>query len=66
MCIQGIHWEILYILQGISPKSFEDLATRTHDIELSMSTAWKGMNFVHDPRKGRASTSPRDIANLCP
>jgi len=36
MCAQGMDWDILYALQVNKPKAFQELATRAHDIELTI------------------------------
>ncbi|KAL2457319.1 Uncharacterized protein Adt_46411 [Abeliophyllum distichum] len=37
MCVQGMHWRILYNLQANMPHSFKELVTRAHDLEIQIT-----------------------------
>ena len=44
MCTQGMEWDILYALQVNKPKTFQELATRAHDMEVTIAYYGKQLN----------------------
>ena len=59
MCIQEMNWVISYILQGIKPKTFEELATHAHYMELSIVSNGHQDLPVQEPCNGRERQDTR-------
>lgn len=68
MCIQRMYWELLYILEGIKPRTLEELVTRAHDMEISIVT-FKGKDLMHidqcnemkEVKKSKKSSKGKDV-----
>ncbi|KAA0032132.1 retrotransposon gag protein [Cucumis melo var. makuwa] len=56
MCTQGMHWGLLYILQGIKPRTFEELATRAYNMELSIASRGSKDFPIYEVKKDRKET----------
>lgn len=51
ICTQDMHYGLLYILQGIKPRTFEELETRAHDMELSIANRQNNDLLAKDVKK---------------
>ncbi|KAL9233128.1 hypothetical protein vseg_008162 [Gypsophila vaccaria] len=70
MCINRMDWDLLYILNGIKPRSFQELSTRAHNMEItikghnkSRSSAYANMDNNHVDEGSKITSKETMVVN---
>ena len=61
MCAQGMEWDLLYVLQMSKLRAFQELATKAHDMEMTIASRRGKSSSLPDSRKdkGELKKSPK-------
>ena len=50
-CAQGMEWDLLYVLQMSKPRTFQELVTKAHDMEMTIANRRTKASSTLEARK---------------
>jgi len=53
MCTQGMHWNLLYVLQMSKPRTFQESVTKAHDMEVTIASRNDNSFYSTESRKDK-------------
>ena len=56
MCAQGMEWDLLYVLQMSKPRTFQELATKAHDMEMTIANRRGKSSSSYEIKKDKGET----------
>lgn len=53
MLTQGMHWDLLYVLQMSKPRTFQELATKAHDMKVTVANRRGNSSYPTELKKDK-------------
>jgi len=53
MCTQGMHWDLLYVLQKSKPRTFQEFTAKAHDMEVTTASRHGNSFYSTESRKDK-------------
>ena len=53
MCAQGMEWDLLYFPHMSKPRTFQELATKAHDMDMTMANCYSQASNTSEARKDK-------------
>jgi len=66
ICAQGMEWDLLYVLQMSKPRTFQELATKVHDIEMKIANRRCKSAISYEFKKDKGETKKSSKPSKAP